>query len=155
MTCTTINTDAGVKNNVGAIAYWIRSSTCRTIGSMKLKSENPDSTFAEIAGIITALLVVIQNPKLHADYFVVNCDSKEALRKVRTGDLPEIFIEYHKRIFNIIDINKVTFRWVKGHSSMNTARNYINNWCDQEVRKHYDKQKKKIPRSHLGLVQHE
>lgn len=138
---TTVNTDAGVKDGVGAIAYWIRSDSSVFKGSKRLKTESPDSTYAEIAGIITALLIVIGNHNLRtSDRFVVNCDSRSALQKVETGHkLPEVFVDYRTRIFAVIPIDRVIFRWVRGHTQCSKPRSYINRWCDQQVRSHYVK----------------
>lgn len=141
---TTINTDAGVKNKQGAFAYWIRSENCLLKGSGKLQST--DSNEAELEAILLALVKTCTNEYLNtADIIVVNCDNINAIKKINSKNieikfnefLTNINTKYSTNIKNKINFNKVYAKHVKGHSNKKTSRNWVNNYLDKELKKHY------------------
>lgn len=136
---TTVNTDAGVKNGQAAVAYWIRSENKWLTGSQPLKTPNLQSNEAELFGIIIALTKVAENEYLRtADIIVVNCDNQVALKAMTKQErIPEIAKPYLELINQAIPRNKVRYKWVKGHTRGEKPRNWVNNWCDKEVRTHY------------------
>lgn len=135
---TTVNTDAGVKEGKAAIAYWIRSDNKWITGSRALKTPDLCSNKAELSAIIIALTVVSQNEYLRtAHKIVVNSDSQTALGWMTKDSVPEQYKQYIQDIYKVIPKDKIRFKWVKGHSKNTKSRNWVNNWCDKEARKHY------------------
>lgn len=138
MRFTTVNTDAGVKEGKAAVAYWIRSNSVWVTGSQELKQADLCSNKAELSAIIIGLNKVINNEYLRtADLIVVNSDSKTALGWMKGGDCPSFYKPYLDAIYKVIPKNKIRFKWIKGHSKNTKSRNWVNNWCDRQVRKHY------------------
>lgn len=138
MRFTTLNTDAGVKEGKAAIAYWIRSNQIWVTGSQALKQADLCSNRAELSAIIIRLSKITENEYLRtADIIVVNSDSKTALGWMKDGSYPDFYKSYVDNIYKVIPKNKIRFKWVKGHSKNTKSRNWVNNWCDKQVRKHY------------------
>jgi len=137
---TVINTDAGIKGDISAWGFWIRSEHVRVVRCGKFKTHiqnNIDK--AEISAILNALIYVCKNEYLRtADVFVVNTDSKNAVKLLTENnigkypDLDEVFT----KIKQTID-KPIWFKWVKGHSNGNSPRKWINNYIDRMIRKHY------------------
>lgn len=136
---TTINTDAGLKMGIAVYGYWIRSENTRKIGANQFKYPKRDSNEAELAAILTALVVVFKDPYLSsADRFVINSDSKNALRILQKNLITKdsIYYEEWQKIRPMLD-KKVKYRWVKGHSKGKTAREWVNNFIDRHIRNYY------------------
>lgn len=136
---TTVNTDAGLKNGIAVYGYWIRSENVRKIGANQFKHSKKDSNEAELAAILTALIVVYKDDYLNsADRFVINSDSKNALRILRENNITKdsIYYEEWNKIRPMLK-DKVKFKWVKGHSKGKTAREWVNNFIDRNIRKYY------------------
>jgi len=137
---TVVNTDAGIKGNVSAWGFWIRSEEVRHVrcGKFKVHIEK-DTTKAEISAILNALMFVCKDEYLKAaDVFVVNTDSQSAVSLLTNNELdkyPEL-----KEVFEEIKaiIGKpIWFKWVKGHSNGDSPRKWVNNYIDKMIRKHY------------------
>lgn len=138
MRYTTVNTDAGVRGEEAAVAYWIRSNKRWLTGSKALKTPNLSSNEAELIGIVIGLYYACLDSYLStADIIVVNCDNQDALRRMRSGQVLDILKPYLEKIYSVIPKNKIKYKWVKGHSRSDKSRNWVNNWCDKEARKHY------------------
>lgn len=135
---TVVNTDAGIKGNVAAWAFWIRSDECKYVHSAKFKIAVTSSTEAELAAIVNALHFVSNDEYLRgADYIIVNCDNKGAIDMLNAGGCakyPHLNVEYQK-IKKIIG-KPIKFKWVKGHSS-GDSRKWVNNFIDKKIREHY------------------
>jgi ribonuclease HI len=137
---TTINTDAGLKpDGKAAFAYWIRSEHIILKGSGKLKDGIKNSNEAELAAILNALKIVSLNEFLrNADCIVVNCDNKQAIKILREKRINgyDKYVKFYKDIIKIITC-PITYKHVKGHSKGKTTREWVNNWCDKTLKKHY------------------
>lgn len=136
---TTINTDAGLRKGIAVYGYWIRSENVRKIAANQFKYPKKDSNEAELAAILTALVVVSKNPYLSsADRFVINSDSKNALRILEKNLITKdsIYYEEWQKIRPMLD-KKVKYKWVKGHSKGKTAREWVNNFIDRHIRNYY------------------
>lgn len=137
---TTINTDAGFKpDGKAAFAYWIRSDKVTLKGSASLKPGIKNSNEAELAAILNAMYIVANNDYLKsADIIVINCDNKQALRTLRENRIngyPK-YIDFFKEIKKKINC-PIYYKHVKGHSRGKKSREWVNNWCDAELKKHY------------------
>jgi len=137
---TTINTDAGVKPNSSAFAYWIRSEHVVIRGAQPFKRHINDSNKAELAAIVSALLIVAKDEYLRsADVIVVNCDNKNALSALRNNKLygwAGFVLEHYEKCRKLIKA-PIYFKHVKGHHNNGKPRNYINAWCDNELKNYY------------------
>jgi ribonuclease HI len=137
---TTINTDAGIKKSIAAYSYWIRSEEVVLVNSDRFKLPKKDSTEAELAAMLVALRIVARNEYLRAaDVIVVNCDSKGALEILRDNKITKDSI-YYEEWQNIRSLIKapIYYKWVKGHSKGKTPREWVNNFIDKQIRKHYN-----------------
>lgn len=137
---TVINTDAGIKGNVSAWGFWIRSEEVRVVRCKRFKVHiQKDTTKAEIAAILNALSYVAKSYYLRtADKFVVNTDSQNAVQLLtlnRLDKYPEL-----KKVYRNLKkkIRKpINFKWVKGHSNGDSPRQWVNNYIDELIRKQY------------------
>lgn len=136
---TTVNSDAGVRNGIGAIAFWIRSNDKWLTGSKRLKTKDIPVHEAELSGVLTALHHVSKDEYLRsADFIVVNCDNQGVVTKLKNNSkLPVIYESVYIEILSIIPRSKLRFKWVKGHKNNGKSRHWVNNWCDKELKKHY------------------
>jgi ribonuclease HI len=137
---TVINTDAGIKGNVSAWGFWIRSEEVRHVrcGKFRVHIEK-DTTKAEIAAILNALMFVCKDKYLRAaDVFVVNTDNQCAVKMLSSNDLSkypeldEVFTKVKQTI-----TKPIWFKWVKGHSNGDSPRKWVNNYIDKMIRQHY------------------
>jgi len=136
---TTVNTDAGLRKGKAAYSYWIRSEDVIERGSGPLKGEIKNSNEAELAAILNALTIVANNEYLRsADVIVVNCDNKQALKVLRDKQINGYakYTAFYNEILKRIKV-KIFYKHVKGHSKGNTPRQWVNNWCDKNLKKHY------------------
>jgi ribonuclease HI len=137
---TVINTDAGIKGNVSAWGFWIRSEDVRVIKCNKFKIHiETDSDKAELSAIINALVYVCKNEYLRtADVFVVNTDSKNAVNAFTNNNLSK-YPELEEAFIKIKEVIKtpIWFKWVKGHSNGDSPRKWVNNYIDRMIRKQY------------------
>lgn len=135
---TTVNTDAGVRNGVSAVAYWVKTDGHTYKGSKKLKQKNLDSNHAELRGILIGLTIVAQTSRFRsADVIVVNCDNINALNWLKNRTYPKEYQPIIEAIEEQVPFSKVKFKHVKGHVKEGAAKHFVNNWCDKEARKHY------------------
>lgn len=133
----TVNTDAGLKGDIGAYAFYIRDDDRTRTGSGKFKKTPENSTDAEIMAIINALHFLIDKYDFTGvDEIVVNTDCTAAIHHLKTGSLKPNLSSIYVEIKNKITC-KLKFKHVKGHTSGKKPRNWVNNWCDSAVRKHY------------------
>lgn len=136
---TTVNTDAGLKAGKAAYAYWIRSERIIKKGSGAIKGEMKSSNEAELVAILNALTVVANDEYLRtADIIVVNCDNKQALKVLRENQINGYakYAEFYKELLKKIK-SPIYYKHVKGHTKGKSPREWVNNWCDKSLKKHY------------------
>lgn len=148
----TINTDASHNSefNIGAFAFWIASDMGRIMHSGAFKEGINGSHEAETKCIINAFHVLSQsNIAKFAEYntdgmtIFVNTDSYAAItalgNKKGNRKFPSWAHEYRTVFYEIkkkMKVRRVVFRHVRGHSDGGTPRKWVNNWCDEEAKKH-------------------
>jgi ribonuclease HI len=137
---TTVNTDAGLKNDgSAAFACWIRSESYLIKAAGPLTSKPKNSNEAELAAILNALHIVSKDEYLRtADIIVVNCDNKQALKVLRDRRINgyEKYSAFYKTLLTKISC-PIYYKHVKGHTKGRQPREWVNNWCDKTLRKHY------------------
>lgn len=148
----TINTDASYSKDhkKGAYAFWMVSNEGRICKSGLLKGKSLDPTHAEIKTISNALYhlatytgwrgitkVVINTDSLNSIHLLTK--NSEAIKKYR---IDRAKYQNEVRVFQTL-VNKLKYniemRHVRSHISTETAKQWVNEWCDQEAKKHLHK----------------
>jgi ribonuclease HI len=144
----TITTDASYshRHKMGAFAFWIVSNQGRLCQSGPLRTGCTRPQIAEFRCIINAvhalgrlgwkdITKVIINTDCMDVIHLVNNDSAN-IQKYRllewSGDLVKMF----NRTYKSTGIGApIVMRHVKSHVSTETARQWVNEWCDQAAKK--------------------
>lgn len=146
----TINTDASyhTKKKWGGYAFWAISNDFKITKSGLFRFKCKSSDDAEIKCIINSLKTVLySHENIHK--VIINTDSLNAIG-VLTKDNNHIrkyvrlYVDQYKNLQSIYDKiihgskNNVTieFRHVKAHTGVNDKRSFVNEWCDNEAKKH-------------------
>lgn len=139
--CITINTDASFDPETGAggFAFWIVTDyfVIKKAGFFKDKTLNCNE--AEVKCIANALSMLLKEDRLPTSkHLVINTDSKQGMQMIRkqtTEAGKKTHVIWRKVIQKIKSrVNK--FAHVKAHTNNKNARSYVNNWCDEEAKKH-------------------
>lgn len=141
MTRATVNTDASFcpRTKAGGWACWIAID-----GGLKIKKsgvfhKRPKSAAeAEFWAMLNGAWLAAHNG---ATNLLVQGDCTGALKKLRL-DTPE------RRALFVQIPHKVTIRtkWVKAHKHTETARHWVNDWCDKQAKRHMRAQRKDLDR---------
>lgn len=139
--CITINTDASFDSETGAggYAFWIVCNhfVIKKAGFFKGKTNNCNE--AEVKCIANALSELCKQPNLPISKFlVINTDSKQGMSmiKQRKNKIGERTNDLWKTAIKKIQAKVSKFKHVKAHTNADNARSYVNNWCDEEAKKH-------------------
>ena len=143
----TINTDAAfhTKEKRAGYAFWAVCNDWRLMKYGSIKDKVNDSNEAEMKSIINAVFVVLNQGGKKVSKIIVNTDSMNAIH-VFTKDcvLIDRYKLSHLRVFarrlnkivnNINPALQIEYRHVKAHTSTDTARQWVNDWCDQHAKK--------------------
>lgn len=146
----TINTDASFnrKHKLGAYAYWIScdDGKFQHAGVLKGTIERPEE--AEFKCIINAVYTVSTlklNTPIHR--IIINTDclnvihlAKQDLPKIQEYKLAGWGLPLYESLVSIVtkagytDI-PIDFKHVKAHTTTETKRAWVNNWCDEQAKK--------------------
>lgn len=142
----TINTDASFNHheNVGAYAFWISSDfgRIRRSGALKNVSNNVDCEDMAIA----KALAFLNNwrGEFEITQIFINTDSQSSIRRIKSKHISRVAIPHILRYINLMKPKGVSrfsgkkafvkLRHVKAHTHTNTARNYVNDWCDKAAK---------------------
>jgi ribonuclease HI len=147
MLCT-INTDASFSkyHKMGGYAFWAVSNTFKITKSGAFKAKCTDSTDCEIKCIINALMTVLHGCA-GVTRVIVNTDSMNAIH-ILTNDRDaqkrwcrgvkingKYRAAYHKVLSGAKSRAVIEFRHVKAHTGEDSARSWVNEWCDTEAKK--------------------
>ncbi len=144
----TINTDAGFlpRQKVGSFAYWIKSGSLFLRGSGLFKDKCNNSTDAERKAIVNALHV-LEASNCAVEKIIINRDNVNA-KAGKNGDstqkmMSKIIRRIKKRSIQPSHPNYtgafVEFRHVKAHKHTETAKNWVNDWCDKQCKQEIKK----------------
>lgn len=145
----TVNTDASFsfKHKVGTYAYWVTCDDFKIKKSGVLRKKVDRSEIAEYRCIINAMHdTLTAQRKKHIKKIIINTDClnvihlfKHDKQKIKMYGLGswgnylttrlELLLREHK-----IDRQIVEMRHVKSHEHTNTARNWVNQWCDDAAK---------------------
>jgi ribonuclease HI len=148
----TINTDASYshKHNKGSYAFWMVSNEGKICKSGLLKGDSLDPTHAEIKTISNALFHLSNYTGWKGiTKVIINTDSMNSIHLL-TKNIKAIkkYRIHHEKYKNEIWVfaslvNKLKYnieiRHVRSHKGTDTARTWVNEWCDQEAKKHLRK----------------
>lgn len=151
----TVNTDASFsfKHKVGSYAFWIVCNDFKIKMSGPLKHRVERAEIAEFRCLINAFDVMFRYVKTKPTKIIVNTDCLNVIH-VMTGNKEAIkrfglsnkhgFPSHRRTLQNLIknngfDLSIVEYRHIKSHQHTDTARNYVNQWCDDEAKSHMTK----------------
>ncbi len=154
----TINTDASFSHyhEIGSYAFWIKCDEFNIGKSGLLRKRVSRPEIAEFRCVLNALhTLFIQKTTEKIGFIVVNTDclnvihlinnDKEAIQKYRLASWGRYLVQTYDslRIKHKHLKTKIEFRHVKAHTDTDTGRNFINDWCDKEAKKHIEEYKHK------------
>ena len=134
----TITTDASYysRHKVGAYAFWISTNLFRLCKAGPLKGDVCSSHEAEFKSIVNALHTLHQS-NCKITHIYINTDSRTTINAIQFS-YDSLWckdtLKAYKSIVALLNA-KVTLRHIKAHIHTNTARNWVNDWCDQEAKK--------------------
>jgi len=145
----TINTDASfsAKHKVGSFAFWIVCDQGKIAksGILRRKVGKPD--IAEFRCVINALHVLINSDFTGITRIIFNTDclnvchlmqgNKREINKYSLGPWGHYLVTVFNETLKQSRLKKcqIEFRHVKAHVSTDTARQWVNDWCDKEAKK--------------------
>jgi len=153
----TINTDASFRRDIkkGGYAFWIVSNSgtfCRS-GMLRKKIKTP--SIAEMMCIINSIDSLGKLGWNYIHKIIINTDSMDSKYIIETHK--KFIRRYHlqyllpygdkfrdiTRKYNLHGI-QIEVRHVPSHVSTETPRQYCNEWCDKEAKKHLNNYIQKI-----------
>ncbi len=145
----TINTDAAfhTRFKVAAFAFWMVSDEGRILHSGALKGSIKSADEAEIKCIINAIAVLVKQNWRQVTRIIINTDSLNAIHVL--GKNKQAIVRYGLKEFGYLrgEMNRliyhkpftnqanITFNHIRSHEHTETARNWVNNWCDENAKK--------------------
>lgn len=152
----TINTDASFDPNTGAasFAFWIKSTHFVMKGARLINEHVTNSSVAELLGVEAALhylhdLVAEQQflsdqLKTNGIKVYFNTDSMFVLDVMNGRIKSKRNAAVIERFRPLLEDYNCEFRHVKAHTRKDTARHWVNDWCDKEAKMLMKKRRKEI-----------
>ncbi len=139
----TINTDASFHSGfkVGAFAFWIVCDEGRVLHSGAFKEPITNPTQAEIKCIINAVYAVKKQNWVGIKKIIINTDATNAIAilKKDTVEINKYNLKWGgslRGMYNKIKVGlpEIEFRHVKAHKNTETAKSWVNDWCDKKAK---------------------
>lgn len=139
----TINTDASFHPEwkVGAFAYWIVCDGVRIKNSGVFKELVKSATEAEIKCIINALHHLNKSNFKSIKKVIINTDCLNFIQSLNGHNqflwgLNKQYTQVGNKLVKKYNLSRgwLEARHVKAHSGTETARKYVNDWCDQAAK---------------------
>jgi ribonuclease HI len=140
----TINTDASYRHDLkmGSYAFWIVCNQGKIMRSGPLK-EAKSPLESEMKCIANALHCLLHSNITDVHHIIINSDALHAFERVglkKEGMGKEIALllkRIRKKYLPITEAGKIMheFRHVKAHSGTESARKWVNDWCDKAAKK--------------------
>lgn len=143
----TINTDASHYYDHGGIAAWacwIKSEHYLVKDAGLFPEGVPNSSVAELLAVEQALILLdklidvepyLQHHVEHGKILVYfNTDSLFTVQALNGTIKKKVYSDIITRVNALADRYEINPRHVKGHTKGNTAREWVNNWCDKQAR---------------------
>lgn len=137
----TINTDASFcgKTKAGGYAFWIKGEKLAIKSSGGFKEDLLNSSDAEMKCIINAIASVLKRKHLlNCETIVINTDSKHCISAYKTPLRPlDITMQrYINQLKEKVKAQNVILKHVKAHSGAKDSRRWVNEWCDENAKRH-------------------
>jgi ribonuclease HI len=139
----TINTDASYhpQFKVGAYAFWIVCNDGKILRSGVFKNEVKNSTEAEIKCIVNALHTLFESDLKGVTKVIINTDCKYFHDYQRKGKNRSVEARQYIKVCTEM-VKKyglrsgwIEVRHVKAHNGTDSARKWVNDWCDKAAKK--------------------
>ena len=139
----TINTDASFHSGfkVGAYAFWIVSNEGRILGSGALKGKCLNPTDAEIKCIINAIFTLKKQAWSNITKIILNTDSTNsiAILNKNAEEIKKYKLQWGGSLsgqYNKIKVGlpPIEFRHIKAHKTTETAKSWVNDYCDKKAK---------------------
>lgn len=155
----TINTDASFShaNRKASYAFWVVSDHGRLCRYGALKGDTISPTHGEFKCIVNALHCLFVYLKWPVTKVVINTDSMNSIYLIKNDKeniikyriVKEQFKEELSAWHNIKGryVGKkieIDFRHVKSHTNTDTARSWVNQWCDTKAKEALMKELKRL-----------
>ncbi len=140
----TINTDASYHphEKVAGFAFWIVCDDFKLVKSGELRKKCHRPEVAEFRCIINAVHLLFQQDCKKISKIILNTDCLNvihllkrdgvAIRRYKlNGDWSSNMV---KMFYGIVGQTPIEFRHVKAHVSTDTARSWVNDWCDSNAK---------------------
>lgn len=145
----TINTDAAYRRDIqrGGYAFWIVSNSGRFCHGGVLRKKVKSSCIAEMMCIVNAIDALGKLGWTYIDKIVLNTDSmnskhiieknKKAIKQYNIRYL----CPYGDKFWDVMSKHNlkgipIDIRHVPSHVSTETKKQWVNQWCDSEAKKH-------------------
>lgn len=130
----TITTDASFyhESKIASYAFWITTEGKRYKSSAVFKEPVDSAIEAEIKAILNALFFV-SNLKKEWYAIRINTDCLEAKKHLDRTHKSVKFVKYceiYEKLKKDLKWFKFKINHVKAHTSDNSKRSFVNNWCD-------------------------
>lgn len=146
----TVNTDASFSKlyQRGTFAFWIVSDTGRLFGSGLLKNECERPEIAEFQCLINAVHRLIRARWSGITRIIINTDCKNVIhlvqrdrkeiRRYKLGPWGnDLLIKFENMVHQpYLNGIKIECRHVRSHVSTKSKRQWVNDWCDKEAKRH-------------------
>lgn len=146
----TINTDASFSPDyhIGSYAFWIVCDHERIKQGGLFKDPCINPSHAEFKCIINAIYILGNMNYQGISKVIINTDSTDCIYlingdpyksiKYKDNDWRKGLKKKFQHIISKFNLGQIPIecRHVKAHVSTNTKREYCNEWCDQEAKKH-------------------
>jgi ribonuclease HI len=144
----TINTDASFhqQKQRGSFAFWIVCNEFKITrsGILRKKCHRPEQ--AEFRCIINALHVLLTQDLKNVKKIIVNTDclnvihlltkNKNAITRYRLGSWGNnLVLRFEMMLGQLNRKIEVEYRHIKSHEHTDTAKNWVNDWCDKNAKK--------------------
>ena len=132
----TINTDASYDpiKKVGGWGCWIKSDFFTIKEGGKFRLPINDSNEAEIKALINGF-DLLKKQQVEFKVVVINCDNKTVRDIVNMWKIPERFTVEGNILLKLVMSYPVCYaKEIKSHTKKDTARHWVNNWCDTVAR---------------------
>ena len=137
MKLATIVSDASFCHNTkaGGWAAWVVCENIRYQKSDIFKTKCNTSSEAEVLAAINGIWLATKHFK-NVERFHVVSDCQHVINLIENQEGNE-----WKEIKKIVGKAVVTAKWVKSHDNNNSARSWVNRWCDKHAKKKMREQK--------------
>ena len=145
LNCITINTDASFSydKQCGGYAFYIICDLFKIQKGGKFKVIPKNSIDAEMMCMANAIYTLLAQKELpQTKLIVINSDCLNSFPKIKrksdsdAGRKVAILLrDLRRKMAHNETLPKFEFRHVKGHTSKQDARSFVNRWCDSEAKK--------------------